>query len=55
VRKRLLSPWSFKNQMDLQFAAMKMAAEHGQVFFAPGDPAGEGKAFAMMHRYERNS
>jgi subtilisin family serine protease len=55
VRKRLLSPWSFKNQTDLQFAAMKMAAEHGQVFFAPGDPAGEGKTFAMMHRYERNS
>ena len=55
VRKRLLSPWSFKNQTDLQFAAMRMAAEHGQVFFAPGDPAGEGKTFAMMHRYERNS
>jgi hypothetical protein len=52
VRKRLLSPWSFKNQTDLQFGAMRMAAERGQVFFAPGDPAGRGKAFAMMHRYE---
>ena len=53
VRKRLFSPWSVKNQTGVQLAAMKMAAEHGQVYYPPGDPAERGKAFAIMHRCGR--
>jgi subtilisin family serine protease len=53
VRKRLLSQWSIENQVKVQLAAMARAAERGQVFYPPGDPAGRGKAFAIMHRYGR--
>jgi subtilisin family serine protease len=53
VRKRLLSQWSIENQEKVQLAAMARAAERGQVFYPPGDPAGRGKAFAMMHRCGR--
>jgi subtilisin family serine protease len=53
VRKRLLSQWSIENQAKVQLAAMARAAEQGQVFYPPGDPAGRGKAFAIMHRYGR--
>jgi len=53
VRKRLLSQWSIENQVKVQLAAMARAAERGQVFYPPGDPAGRGKAFAIMHRCGR--
>jgi hypothetical protein len=53
VRKRLLSQWSIENQMKVQLAAMTHAADRGQVSYPPGDPAGRGKAFAIMHRYGR--
>ena len=53
VRKRLLSQSSIENQAKVQLAAMARAAEQGQVFYPPGDPAGRGKAFAIMHRYGR--
>jgi len=53
VRKKLFSPWSVQNQAKVRLAAMTGAADHGQVYFAPGDPAGRGKAFAIMHRYGR--
>ncbi len=55
VRKRLLSPWSFKNQGEVQLAAMKVAADEGQVYYPPDDLVGRSKTFAMMHRYERQS
>jgi subtilisin family serine protease len=55
VRKRLLSPWSFKNQGKVQLAAMKAAADQGQVYYPPDDPLGRSKTFAMMHRYGRES
>jgi subtilisin family serine protease len=55
VRKRLLSPWSFENQGNVQLAAMKAAAEVGQVYYPPDDPLGRSKTFAMMHRYGRES
>lgn len=50
VRKKLLSQGSIQNFDRAQEAAMRSAAMHGQVFYPPGDPAGRGKAFAMMHR-----
>ncbi len=43
VRKRLLSPWSVENQAKVQLAAMAAAAEQGQVYYPPGDPAGQRK------------
>jgi hypothetical protein len=52
VRKRLLSQWSFENQGKVQLAAMAAAAEDCQVYYAPDDPLGRGKTFAMMHRYK---
>jgi subtilisin family serine protease len=55
VRKRVLSPWSFKNQAGVQLAAMKAAADEGQVFYPPDDPLGRSKTFAMMHRHGRQS
>jgi hypothetical protein len=55
VRKRLLSPWSFNNQGKVQLAAMKAAADEGQVFYPPDDPLGRSKTFAMMHRHGRQS
>ena len=55
VRKRLLSPWSFKNQSKVQLAAMKAAADGGQVYYPPDDSIGRSKTFAMMHRYGRQS
>lgn len=55
VRKRLLSPWSFENQGKVQLAAMRAAAEDGQVYYPADDPLGRGKTFAMMHRYGRQS
>jgi hypothetical protein len=55
VRKRLLSPWLFKNQGEVQLAAMKVAADEGQVYYPPDDLVGRSKTFAMMHRYERQS
>jgi subtilisin family serine protease len=55
VRKRLLSPWSFENQGKVQLAAMRAAAENGQVYYPADDPLGRGKTFAMMHRYGRQS
>jgi subtilisin family serine protease len=55
VRKRLFSPWSFKNQGKVQLAAMAAAMDGGQVYYAPDDPLGRGKTFAMMHRYGRQS
>ena len=55
VRKRVLSPWSFKNQGGVQLAAMKAAADEGQVFYPPDDPLGRSKTFAMMHRHGRQS
>jgi hypothetical protein len=55
VRKRLLSPWSFENQGKVQLAAMAAAAEDLQVYYAPDDPLGRGKTFAMMHRCRRQS
>ena len=55
VRKRLLSSWSFRNQGEVQLAAMKVAADEGQVYYPPDDLVGRSKTFAMMHRYERQS
>ena len=55
VRKRVLSPWSFKNQAGVQLAAMKAAADEGQIFYPPDDPLGRSKTFAMMHRHGRQS
>jgi hypothetical protein len=53
VRKKLLSQWSIENQAKVQLAAMTRAAEQGQIYYPPGDPAGRGKAFAIMHRCGR--
>ncbi len=53
VRKRLLSPWSMKNQAGVQLTAMTSAAVQGQVYYPPDDPLARGKAFAIMHRYGR--
>ena len=39
VRKRLLSPWSFKNQGKVQLTAMKAAADEGQIYYAPDGSA----------------
>lgn len=55
VRKRLLSPWTFKNQNKVQLAAMKAAADEGQVYYPPDNSIGRSKTFAMMHRYGRQS
>jgi subtilisin family serine protease len=55
VRKKLLSNWSMQKQRDARLAAMKSAANHGQVYYAPNDPAGRGKSFAIMHRCGRQS
>jgi subtilisin family serine protease len=55
VRKRLFSPWSFNNQGRVQLAAMAAAIDDGQIYYAPDDPLGRGKTFAMMHRYGRQS
>jgi hypothetical protein len=53
VRKRLFSAWSMKNQADVRVVAMKRAADHGMVYYPPGDPAERGQAFAIMHRCGR--
>ncbi|WP_174512591.1 S8 family serine peptidase [Methylocella tundrae] len=53
VRKKLFSSWSVQNQASAQQAAMTSAAENGQVYYPPGDPAGRGKTFAIMHRCGR--
>jgi subtilisin family serine protease len=55
VRKRLLSPWSFKNQGGVQLTAMKAAADEGQVYYPPMDPLGRSKTFALMHRHGRQA
>ena len=55
VRKRLLSPWSFKKQGEVQLAAMKAAADEGQIYYPPDDPLGRSKTFAMMHRHGRQT
>ncbi len=54
IRKRLLSNGAMQNQIDARAAAMDIAAMHGQVYYAPDDPAAKGKAFAMMHRCGRD-
>ena len=53
VRKKLFSAWSIQSQTEAQLTAMASAAEHGQVYYPPGDPTGIGQAFAIMHRCGR--
>jgi subtilisin family serine protease len=53
VRKKLLSEWSMQKQGVARSAAMVSAADLGQVYYPPNDPAGRGKTFAIMHRCER--
>lgn len=55
IRKRLLSPWSFKTQGEVQVAAMKAAADEGLIYYPPDDPLGRSKTFAMMHRHGRQA
>ena len=54
VRKRLLSAFSVESQIKARAAAAITAAKHGLVYYAPSDPAGRGRAFAMAHRCGRD-
>ncbi|GLS22739.1 hypothetical protein GCM10007874_57590 [Labrys miyagiensis] len=50
IRKRLFAEGSVRDQAQANLTAIVRAAEYGQVYYSPLDPARRANAFAMIHR-----